>query len=60
LIYNSVSVAFLGCSPSVWAVDTYRSARLPAVSRPADKAAFRRLGGLMRNGDPAPERDTVS
>jgi transcriptional regulator with XRE-family HTH domain len=60
LLYNAVSVAFLGCSPSVWAVDTYRSTRPAAVvGRPPDKA-FRRLGGLMRNGDPAPERDTAS
>jgi hypothetical protein len=60
LLYNAVSVALLGCSPSVWAVVTYVSTRHQAVSRPADKPAFRRLGGMMRNGDTAPGRDTVS
>ena len=60
LLYNTISVALLGCSPSVWAVYTYVSSRRPAAPRPADKAAFRRLGGLMRNSDPAPERDTAS
>ncbi len=60
LFYNTVSIAFLGCSPSVWCVDTYSSSRHPAVPRPADKAAFRQMGGLMRNGDQAPERDPAA
>jgi transcriptional regulator with XRE-family HTH domain len=60
LPYNAIAVAFLGCSPSVWAVDTYTSTRHPSASRPGDKPAFRRLGGLMPNGDPAAERDTAS
>jgi len=58
-LYHGVSVAFLGCSPSVWVLDTYLSAKHPGAAAPAGVAAFRRLG-LMRNDTPAAERDTVS
>ena len=60
MLYNGLSVAFLGCTPSVWVIDTYVSTQHPAaVAQAADDTAFRRLG-LMRTGDPAPERDTAS
>ena len=59
LLYHGVSLAFLGCSPTVWAIDTYVSSHHPHGARPDDVAAFRRIG-LIR-GDQAPaERDTVS
>jgi hypothetical protein len=60
LLYNSVSVALLGCTPSVWVIDTYVSTHHPsAAAQAGDETAFRRLG-LMRTADPAPERDTAS
>jgi len=60
VLYNGLSVAFLGCTPSVWVIDTYVSTHHPAaVTQAAHGTAFRRLG-LMRTGEPAPERDTAS
>ena len=41
LLYHSVSVALLGCSPAVWAIDTYVSTHL-ARRQPGDVPAFRR------------------
>jgi transcriptional regulator with XRE-family HTH domain len=60
LLYNTISVALLGCSPSVWAIDTYVATHHPGVPPSDDKPAFRRLDGIMRNGDQAPERGPVS
>ena len=59
LLYHGVSVALLGCSPTVWALDTYVSTQHPNVVPPVDVSAFRRLG-LMRGDAPSPERDTAS
>ena len=59
LAYHGISVAFLGCSPAVWALDTYVSTQHPNVVRPVDVTPFRRIG-LIRSDSPAPERDTVS
>lgn len=59
LVYHGVSVALLGCSPTVWAVDTYVSTQHPSAVAPADVSAFRRLG-LMRGDTASPERDTAS
>jgi hypothetical protein len=58
-LYHGGSVVFLGCSPSVWVIDTYVSSKHPGVLRPSDVTAFRRLG-LMRGDDASPERDTAS
>ena len=59
LLYHGISLAFLGCSPTVWVLDTYVSTKHPTVARPSDVSAFRRLG-LMRGDEPSVERDTAS
>jgi len=33
LVYHSLSLAFLGCSPTVWTIDAYLSARWPSERR---------------------------
>jgi hypothetical protein len=43
LLYNAGSLVFLGCSPVVWAIDTYASAHLPLRGR-GGVPIFRRLG----------------
>jgi hypothetical protein len=55
LLYHGVSLVFIGCSPAVWAIDTYVSARL---ARQSGVPVFRRLA-LMRNDDRSRDRDTV-
>ena len=47
------SVALLGCSPAVWAIDTYIASRLPHRQR--EVPGFTRLA-LMRNDDRSPDR----
>ncbi len=59
LVYNGVSIALLGCSPTVWAIDTYVATQHPTVVRPSDVTAFRRIG-LIRESEPSAERDTAS
>ena len=58
LLYNGASLALLGCSPAVWAIDTYVSSHLPLIGRD-EVEAFRRLA-LIRNNDPSPDRDTAA
>jgi Helix-turn-helix domain len=58
LLYNGVSLALLGCSPAVWAIDTYVSTHLPLHGR-ADDPVFRRLS-LMRNDETSPDHDTAA
>ena len=57
LLYNGVSLALLGCSPAVWAIDTYVTSRLP--HRRPEVPGFTRLT-LMRNNDRSPDRDTAA
>jgi hypothetical protein len=54
LFYHGISLVFMGCSPAVWAIDTYLSslARRPGVP------VFRRLA-LMRNDDRSADRDSA-
>jgi hypothetical protein len=59
LFYHGVSVGLLGCSPTVWVLDTYVSTQHPSAVPPVGVSAFRRLG-LMRGDTPSPERDTAS
>ena len=59
LLYHGLSLAFLGCSVTVWAIDVYVSTQHPTAAGPPDVTAFRRLG-LMRGDGAAPERDTAS
>jgi hypothetical protein len=59
LVYHGASLALLGCSPTVWALDTYVSTQHPNVPRRHRTSRFRRLG-LMRRDDPAPRRDIAS
>ncbi len=56
LLYHGISLVSLGCSPAVWAIDTYVSARL---ARRPGVPVFRRLA-LMRNNDRSPDRDTAA
>jgi hypothetical protein len=58
LLYNGGSLALLGCSPVVWAIDTYASTHLP-LRRRGGVPIFRRLA-LIRNDDPSPDRDHAS
>jgi len=53
VIYHTASIAMLGCSPAVWAVDMYMSARRPARRR--GEHAFRRMG-LMTRQQTSPDR----
>jgi hypothetical protein len=59
LLYHGVSVALLGCSPTVWVLDAYVSTQHPSVVPPVGVSAFRRLG-LIRGETPSPGRDTAS
>jgi hypothetical protein len=56
LIYHGISLVFIGCSPAVWAIDTYVSHRL---ARRPGVPVFRRLA-LMRSEDRSPDRDTAA
>jgi hypothetical protein len=58
LVYHGVSLALLGCSPTVWALDTYVSTQHPNAPR-RQGASFRRLG-LIRRDEPSPRRDIAS
>jgi transcriptional regulator with XRE-family HTH domain len=55
LSYHGGSLALLGCSPVVWAIDTYASTHLPVRPR-GGVPVFRRLS-LIRHDDPSPDRD---
>jgi Helix-turn-helix domain len=55
LLYHGISLVLVGCSPAVWAIDTYMSARL---ARRPGVPVFRRLA-LMRNDDRSADRDTA-
>jgi hypothetical protein len=57
LVYNGVSVAFLGCSPAVWAIDTHIAAHRPR--RPGGVPVFTRLA-LAGSDEPSPDRDTAA
>jgi hypothetical protein len=56
LAYHGISLVAVGCSPVVWAIDTYASTHLPR--RPDGVPVFRRLA-LMRNDDRSADRDTA-
>ena len=56
LFYHGISLVCIGCSPAVWAIDTYVSHRL---ARRSSAPVFRRLA-LIRNEDRSPDRDTAA
>jgi hypothetical protein len=55
LVYHGFSLAVMGCSPAVWAIDTFASTRL---ARRRGFSVFRRLA-LARNDDRSADRDTA-
>jgi hypothetical protein len=57
LSYNGVSLALLGCSPAVWAIDTYIATHHPRNL--SGVPVFTRLA-LIQNDDPSPDRDTAA
>jgi transcriptional regulator with XRE-family HTH domain len=57
LLYHSLSLVLLGCSPAVWAIDAYMSAHRP-LDRRRVVSVFRGLD-LMAGKNPAPDRQTT-
>jgi hypothetical protein len=53
LVYHGFSLVVMGCSPAVWAIDTFASTRL---ARRPGSSVFRRLA-LARNDDRSADRD---
>ena len=57
-LYHGVSLALMGCTPAVWAIDTYAAAH-PDRRRPGELFALRRLRSGRRD-DASPRRGAVS
>ena len=49
ILYHAIALVMLGCSPAVWAIDTYVASRHPAAPAPGSQ----RFPRLQRNPDRA-------